>query len=174
MVLDEMANRLRVERERERWGGLAVRSGDLVLLKPMTFMNRSGQSVARMMRETDAEKDDLLVVMDDLDLTLGTVRMRPGGSSGGHRGLQSVIDHMGARDFSRLRLGIGPCPSAIEPRDFVLSEFTEDEKPVVHRMVQRAAEAAMCWVGDGTRVAMSRYNGPVAPSGKSGSDHETK
>lgn len=161
MVLDEMAARLGAQSEKERWGGLTAGTHEVTLLKPMTFMNRSGRSVARLVEETGAVEDDLLIVMDDLDLTFGTVRMRANGSSGGHRGLQSVIERLGSSDIARLRLGIGPCPPAMDPRDFVLSRFEEEELPVVNRMVRRAAEAALCWVEEGVQAAMSRYNGPV-------------
>ncbi|MFW6279994.1 MAG: aminoacyl-tRNA hydrolase, partial [Planctomycetota bacterium] len=128
---------------------------------PLTFMNRSGEAIGRLIASTRAPVEDLLVVMDDLNLEFGTVRLRAGGSAGGHRGLKSVIDRLGTDDIPRLRLGIGPCPREISGKNYVLGEFTEEEMPVVDRMVERGARAAMCWAEEGVDMAMSRYNGTV-------------
>ncbi|MFW6044291.1 MAG: aminoacyl-tRNA hydrolase [Planctomycetota bacterium] len=161
MVLHEMADELEAGDEEERWGGIRLRVGKITLFKPLTFMNRSGEAIGRLIASTRAPTEDLLVVMDDLNLEFGTVRLRAGGSAGGHRGLKSVIDRLGTDDIPRLRLGIGPCPREISGKNYVLGEFTEEEMPVVDRMVERGARAAMCWAEEGVDMAMSRYNGTV-------------
>lgn len=161
MVLDELGSRLGVRDEREKWDGLRALAGDLTLFKPLTFMNNSGEAVSRLKSDTYASDDELLVVMDDLDLAFGTVRLRPGGSSGGHRGLKSVLNRLGTQDIPRLRLGIGPCPTDMEPKEYVLSRFSEDELPVVNQMVRQAARSVLCWAEEGMETAMSRHNSRV-------------
>jgi PTH1 family peptidyl-tRNA hydrolase len=158
MALDELARRRGPGAEEARCGGLVLRCGRLWLFKPLGFMNLSGPPVARILRESGADLEQLLVVVDDLDLPLGAIRLRPGGSSGGHRGIESLIDTLGTEAFARLRLGIGPCPPQDESRDFVLSPFAADEWETVDSMIERAAEAALCWAQEGIAPAMNRHN----------------
>lgn len=158
MVLDRLADSCNITSTSEKWRGSCANADDLCLFKPHTFMNRSGEAVAQLQNGTRAEVCDILVIMDDLDLDLGTVRLRASGSSGGHRGLQSVIDSLGTSEFPRLRLGIGPCPERLPAKEFVLEQFDQDELPVVTRVVRHAAEAALCWVRKGVESAMSRFN----------------
>ena len=160
-VLDELAAALGIAQERERWEGLLVGTDRLTLFKPLTHMNESGRAVAALANETGAALPDLLVVLDDLNLSLGTLRLRPRGSAGGHRGLQSVIDCLGTEEFSRLRLGIGPGAPVENGRDFVLSPFEQEELLITDRLVERAVLAVRCWVEEGVEAAMSRYNGQV-------------
>ncbi len=158
LVLDRIVESKNVVQQDQKWDALCARTDALTLVKPQTFMNRSGKAVRQMVEEVGAEAKDILVIMDDLDLDFGTVRLRASGSSGGHRGLQSIIDALGSKDIPRLRLGIGPCPADLPPREFVLQEFTEPELSVVTRLVQHAGEAALCWARDGIEIAMSRFN----------------
>ena len=172
-VIDELARGWSFECEEVRCGGLLLvegvasqdgprRIGDSVeLFKPLTYMNESGRAVADLTDESGVAFEDVLVVLDDLNLPLGTLRMRAGGSAGGHRGLESVMLHMGTDQFPRLRLGIGPAPAARTGRDFVLSPFDQEDLPLVERMIGQAARAAECWVKEGLEAAMSRYNGPA-------------
>jgi len=160
-VVDAVASALDIQGERECWHGLAAWTDEVTLFKPLTHMNQSGRAVAKLVRETAVCLDDLLVVLDDLNLPLGTVRMRARGSAGGHRGLQSVIDWLQTDVFPRLRLGIGPATGVCSGREFVLSPFEEAELPVVDRMLGRAALAVQCWLKEGVQAAMSRYNGAV-------------
>ncbi len=169
-VLDELADDMHLKAEREKWRGLAARKGEVTLFKPMTFMNDSGRAVAAMAEETGAPLHDILVVLDDLNLKLGTIRTRAGGSAGGHRGLQSVIDRLGTDEFPRLRLGIGPF-AGVDSRPFVLSPFSDSELPIVERMVARSLEAVWCWLREGVSAAMSRYNGAV-PAGDAEQDED--
>jgi len=161
LALDDLARAWQIESEQARCGGLLARKGEVGLFKPLTYMNHSGQAAASLVAESAVSMEDLLVLVDDLSLVLGTVRMRGQGSAGGHRGLESVIDWLGTPEFPRLRLGIGPRPPEMTARQFVLSPFCEEELPLVERMIERAALAAQCWATDGLETAMSRYNGAV-------------
>ena len=96
----------------------------VVLVRPLTFMNLSGKAVQPLLRQLHLQPQDLLVIHDDLDLPLGKVRLRPGGGSGGHKGVQSVIEHLGSRNFARLRIGIGRPPEGTNPVDYVLDPFS--------------------------------------------------
>ena len=157
-VLEELAAAWPASPEQERWDGLLVRQGSLTLFKPLTYMNESGRAVAALVRETGLPLAELLVVLDDLNLPLGVLRLRAAGSAGGHRGLQSVIEHLGTEEFPRLRLGVGPARADMTGKEFVLSPFEEPELPLVRRMVERAALAVQCWASEGVDIAMSRYN----------------
>jgi PTH1 family peptidyl-tRNA hydrolase len=132
----------------------------VVLCQPQTFMNLSGESVGRLARYHRVNAVNTLVVVDDADLPLGTVRLRPDGSSGGHHGLESVEAHLGTRAYPRLRLGIGRrAGDGREIADYVLSRFSADESGMFERVLARAADQVECWVTDGIRKAMDRYNG---------------
>ena len=125
------------------------------LLMPLTMMNESGEAL----RGLEVARADVLIVCDDVNLPLGTLRMRPAGSAGGHHGLQSCLEVLGTEDVPRLRLGIGtqePLPDDL--RDFVLSPFRREERPVVQRMIEQAADACETWVTKGMDVAMTQYN----------------
>jgi PTH1 family peptidyl-tRNA hydrolase len=132
----------------------------VVLARPLTFMNLSGLAVRQLVDFWKMETKDLLVVSDDLALEAGRIRLRPGGSDGGHNGLESVIAHLGTETFGRLRVGIGPAPPPAEHAGFVLSEFTAAERPRVAEAIERAADAAECWITHGLQEAMNRFNRP--------------
>lgn len=127
------------------------------LLKPMTFMNRSGQAVLEVVQFYKLPLSDLLVIFDDLDLPVGRVRMREKGSAGGHKGLGDIIQRLGSDEISRVRIGIGR-PAGGDTVDYVLSPFRPDEQPPVELGLLRAAEAAECWLTEGPGAAMNRYN----------------
>lgn len=131
---------------------------NVVLALPLTFMNLSGQAVAALLDRHNACVKDLLVVSDDLDLDLGRLRLRPSGSSGGHRGLGSVIDALGSREFARLRLGIGRPHPGKAGVDYVLSPFLKKEKVILDESVSRAVSCCEAWVKDGIAKAMEKFN----------------
>jgi PTH1 family peptidyl-tRNA hydrolase len=158
MAADRVAALAGVETEVFSRDGVLARSGDLFLLKPLGYMNRSGPPVSRLLDELGAAVDELLVFVDDMALPLGRVRLRAGGSSGGHRGMASVAEALGTEQFPRLRMGIGACPAGSDAYEYVLSRFTEEERPAVEEMVDRAAQAALCWARDGIDAAMTRFN----------------
>jgi peptidyl-tRNA hydrolase, PTH1 family len=135
-----------------------ARSEGLGLLLPRTYMNLSGVALAELRRTETLEPADLLVVADDLYLPVGRVRLRGSGGTGGHKGLQSVVEELGTSEFARLRLGVGRPGDAGEYRDFVLDEFEDEEEPLVAEMIERAAEASLVWAREGLTAAMNRFN----------------
>ncbi len=143
-------------------------SGDrLILLKPSTYMNRSGQSVRAVLDWYKLEPSQVLVIYDDMDLPIGKLRMRLSGSAGGHNGMKSIISHLGTQDFPRLRLGISRADGAENQADrtvisHVLGKFSPDERKVVDATVSLAGEAIEFSLGKGIERAMSLYNGREA------------
>jgi len=138
--------------------------GHLILAWPTTYMNRSGLAVAELLEELPVGPDRMLVVLDDVNLPLGTLRFRSGGSDGGHHGLQSVIGQLGTQDFPRLRLGIGRPADNPDVTDFVLGSFLPEEAEVAERMLALAAEAVIFAVTHRFEEAMSKYNeNPALP-----------
>lgn len=148
--------------EVSRFEGLTARvrlEGEAsVLLKPTTYMNLSGRSVSRLARFYKVGAGDILVVLDDMDLPLGRLRLRPGGGSGGHKGLASVLRELGREDLPRLRVGIGRGEDAT---DHVLDRFGDEEQEAVDRAVGRACRAVRSWASHGVETAMNRFNGAV-------------
>lgn len=135
-----------------------IREFPVLLAIPQTFMNESGRAVAPLVHFYQVPPERLLVVYDDLDLPLGAIRLRPDGGSGGHRGMQSVIDHLGTQKFPRLRIGIGRPPEQMDPADYVLRDFSPDEESVLEEVLDRATAAIRTWVTEGLEKAMSLYN----------------
>ncbi len=133
---------------------------DLTLVKPMTYMNNSGLAVEDVIRRMGITLDRLMVVVDDVALPLGTIRIRPRGSDGGHNGLYSIIYQLNSDEFPRLRCGIAGehVPSAKAMADFVLSPFDGTEQESVSAMIDRAAEACLCFWTDGLSAAMNGFN----------------
>jgi PTH1 family peptidyl-tRNA hydrolase len=115
----------------------------IILAKPQTLMNNSGYAVAKIARYYKIAPQNIWVIYDDIDLALGTLRIRSQGSSGGHKGVQSIIDHLGSNNFTRFRLGIGQVPAGIDPADYVLSKITKNEIDVVKNMIDRAVVAVL-------------------------------
>ena len=132
-------------------------AGEWLLVKPQTFMNRSGAAVAALIRKKGWSPAELVVVLDDADLGVGRLRIRKKGSAGGHNGLKSVIQELGTDEFVRVRVGIGRQAGA-EMVDHVLSRFEGDERSAMREAVNRAADAIQCMEREGVDVAMNRYN----------------
>ena len=158
-VLDELVARWKAagpERAAESLVWRAAPDGrEVLLVKPQTFMNASGEAL-NAWRETNLSPGDLLVVGDDVYLPVGTLRIRAQGSAGGHRGLESVEGALGTRDYARLRIGVGGPESNL--REHVLERFTEDEEAEIEKSVHDAADAVECWLKDGLTAAMNRFN----------------
>jgi len=159
-VIDEAAKRASVAFESAAVDALIarVRASDLLLAKPMTFMNDSGAAVGGLLRYFKIDVADLLVVVDDVQLPLGKLRARARGSAGGHNGLKSIIQHVG-EDFARLRLGVGRGDAGRDLADHVLSKFDKDEVDEVERMIARAADASEAFVTGGIAAVMNQFNG---------------
>jgi PTH1 family peptidyl-tRNA hydrolase len=134
------------------------RQATALLVKPLTFMNLSGQAVGDLQRFYKASLSDLLVVVDDVNLDLGRLRARPDGSAGGHNGLKSLIGLLGTEDFARLRVGVGRGDARRDLADHVLAKFEPDEREIVAEAVSRAADAAELFVTDGIQSVMNRFN----------------
>lgn len=133
----------------------------LILAKPQTYMNLSGQSVQGLLHFYKIPSENLMVAHDDLDLPLGTIRIRPGGGAGGQRGMASTIERLGTKDFPRLRLGIGRPPGRMAPADYVLQNFSRAEMLIVSETLDRAADAVLTFITEGLNAAMNRFNGSV-------------
>jgi PTH1 family peptidyl-tRNA hydrolase len=136
----------------------------VVLAKPQTFMNLSGEAVGKLVRKYGVKPDRLIVVHDELDLPLGKIRIRQGGSSAGHKGIISIVEHTGTEEFIRLRVGIGrPDAEGKTERDdvidHVLSDLSPEERATIDRVIQKVGEAVLCILTDGLVAAMNRYNG---------------
>jgi PTH1 family peptidyl-tRNA hydrolase len=135
-----------------------------ILAKPQTFMNLSGRAVGRLVRARGIDLERLLVVYDDLDLPLGRLRLRPEGGAGGHKGMRSILDTLGSQAFPRLRVGIGRPPGQMDPADYVLRPFQEQEKAVLAQVVEWAVAAVECWLAEGLVAAMDEFNQPFLPN----------
>ena len=136
----------------------------VILAKPQTFMNLSGEAVERLARFYKLPPESTLVIYDDLDLPVGKIRLRPEGGSGGHKGMKSIIEHLGANGFPRLRVGIGRPPHG-DPVDYVLEDFAPYELIVIERAYERVVSAVELWLVEGIAAAMNSYN-PADKAGK--------
>lgn len=163
LLIDRLEEQLRIRPTAGRGDYLVstAQVGDrrLHLVRPLTFMNRSGSAVRHFVEQEGLERSNLLVAVDEVALPLGTLRLRPSGSAGGHNGLKSVEGALGTADYARLRIGCGPAPQEGDLADFVLGEFALDEWGEVDELLERAARAVRSWVLEGTEVTMSRFNG---------------
>jgi len=133
----------------------------LILAKPQTYMNLSGQSAQGLLHFYKLPMENMLVAHDDLDIPFGAIRIRPGGGPGGQRGMASTIEQLGTKDFPRLRIGIGRPPGRMDPSAYVLQDFSREEMKSLSEILDRAAEAALTFVVDGLNKAMNKYNGSV-------------
>jgi len=134
---------------------------EIALLKPTTYMNRSGVAVTEFAGLNYIAPEEILVIADDFNLPLGKIRLRESGSDGGHNGLASLIYHLQTETIPRLRIGIGPLPEGAGAEDFVLKKFTVDELTTVQESIQRTSEAVKIWVIDGYAKAAAPYNGAI-------------
>ena len=135
----------------------------LILAKPQTYMNLSGQSVQGLIHFYKLPLANVLIAYDDLDIPFGTIRIRPGGGPGGQRGMASTIEHIGTNDFPRLRIGIGRPPGKMDPAAYILQDFTRAEMKILSEILDRAADAALEFVVNGLDKAMNKYNGSIEP-----------
>jgi PTH1 family peptidyl-tRNA hydrolase len=162
MLIDRLAVRLNA-RGMKLQSKAIVTSGlyeerKLILAKPQTYMNLSGQSVQGLLHFYKIPPENLIVAHDDLDLPLGTIRIRPGGGAGGQRGMASTIERLGTKDFPRLRLGIGRPPGRMDSAAYVLQNFSRADMLLVSETLDRAADAALTFVTEGLNAAMNKFN----------------
>jgi PTH1 family peptidyl-tRNA hydrolase len=135
--------------------------GKVLLVEPQTFMNLSGESVGALVKFYQLPLTQILVVVDDADLPLGEIRLRPGGGSGGHHGLESVAQHLGSKTYARLRIGIGRKNEARQITGHVLGKFSAAENALLEKVLERAAGQLECWLSAGLQKAMCQFNGVV-------------
>ncbi len=133
----------------------------IILAKPQTYMNLSGQSVQGLLHFYKVPTENLIIAHDDLDLPFGTIRIRPGGGPGGQKGMASTIELLGTKDFPRLRLGIGRPPGRMDPKNYVLQDFSKEEQKILLDILERASDAALTFVIAGLNKAMNQFNGSV-------------
>jgi peptidyl-tRNA hydrolase, PTH1 family len=159
-VLDQLAGRHRLDWESAPAEALIAkwRPVSALLAKPLTFVNLSGEAVGELMRFYKMALEDVLVVVDDVNLELGRLRIRPSGSAGGHNGLKSLIGVLGSEEFARLRIGVGRGDARRDLADHVLSKFDPQERADVDAAIARSADAAELFVTDGIELVMNRFN----------------
>jgi len=167
MVLERLADRCKADWTKEkRFKAHTARIEDgprkVILARPETFMNASGESVGALMKFYQVLPAQMVVVVDDADLPLGQIRLRGNGSSGGHHGLESIEAHLGTREYPRLRIGIGrEAGDQREITDYVLAQFSKAEAELLKKVLARACDQIECWLKEGIGAAMNRFNGPV-------------
>ncbi len=131
----------------------------VLLVKPLTYMNSSGEGVAPLARYYKVEPENIMVIHDDLDLESGVLRIRKGGGSGGQNGVKSIIQRLGTPEFPRIRVGIGRPPGRMDPADYVLHDFSASEEETFGPLRERICDALESWLADGIDIAMNQYNG---------------
>lgn len=162
LVVAALARKFATSSLKERFQGEVVEADlegqKVLLLAPSTYMNASGASVLAARDFYKIPNEDLLVICDDLNLPLGRLRVRAGGSSGGQKGVEDIIRRLGSDDFARVRIGIGSPPQGWDWANYVLNKFSKEEIPEMEQAVARAAEAAVVWAREGVAACMNRYN----------------
>ena len=160
-IIDALGKKLGVEVKKKRFGALAgegfIGEGKILLLKPQSYMNRSGQVVATALGFYKLSAQDIMVVTDDMALEPGTIRIRRKGSAGGHNGLTDIIEKLGTDEFGRLRVGIGKSDRDIS-RDYVLARPSQEDRKVIDKAEERAVEALILWIEEGFERSMNKFN----------------
>lgn len=163
MAIDRLAVRLNARGMKVQSKAIVMDSKyedhKLILAKPQTYMNLSGQSVQGLAHFYKIPNENLMILSDDLDLPFGTIRIRASGGPGGQRGLSSILEKLGTKDIPRMRLGIGRPPGRMDPADYVLQNFSRDDLKSISELLDRAADAALEFVTNGLTAAMNKFNG---------------
>lgn len=163
MLIDKLAERLNARSMRVQSKAIITTAQyegrKIILAKPQTYMNLSGQSVQGLVRFYKIPQENLMVAHDELDLSFCVLRLRPGGGSAGQKGIASIIQQLGTPDFARMRLGIDRPPGRMPAASYVLQTFTQKEAQEVAELLDKAADAALTWVTEGLDAAMNRFNG---------------
>ena len=167
MLVDRIAVRLGARGMKVQSKAIVINSmyedRKLILAKPQTYMNLSGQSVQGLIHFYKLPLTNVLIAYDDLDIPFGTIRIRPGGGPGGQRGMASTIEQLGTNDFPRLRIGIGRPPGKMDPAAYILQDFTRAEMKILSEILDRATDAALEFVVNGLDKAINKYNGSIEP-----------
>ena len=162
MLLDQLAAELGLQFSRHQFSALVTdghfEGQKLILAKPQTFMNLVGRSVGPLIRFYRISTSDLIVAYDDLDLPLGTIRLRPAGGSAGHKGMQSIFEQLGTEAFPRLRIGIGRPPGRMDPADYVLQDFSQEELQMLEVVLGEAVDGIRLFIREGIQAVMTHSN----------------
>lgn len=162
-VIDELSKRLDIPLTQSKFNGMYgighVGTEKVMLLKPLTYMNLSGECIVPIMDYYEVNDDEIVVIYDDLDLQVGKLRLRQKGSAGGHNGIKSIIQHLGSQEFNRIRIGVDRPKNGMKVPDYVLSNFSEDEKIEMIHAVKNSANACEDWVTKKFLDVMNTYNG---------------
>lgn len=162
MLVDSLAKRLGVAFSRMESRALVTKTNfkdnRLILAKPQTYMNLSGQAVAALVNFYKISLDQLLIAYDDVDLPLGTIRLRPMGGSAGQKGMQSTIERLGTEKFPRIRIGVDRPPGRMQAAAYVLQDFSKDEIELVDHTIDRATDAVLVYITEGLEAAMNKFN----------------
>src|SRR5688572_11136864 len=165
MLVDLLAERLNARGMKVQSKAIVISAlyeeRKIILAKPQTYMNLSGQSVQGLLHFYKIPFENLLVAHDDLDIPFGTIRIRPTGGPGGQRGMADTIEQLGTKDFPRLRLGIGRPPGRMQAKDYVLQNFSKEDAKLLPEILSRASDAALEFVMNGLNTAMNKFNGSV-------------
>ncbi|MBP2242586.1 PTH1 family peptidyl-tRNA hydrolase [Cytobacillus eiseniae] len=161
-VVDRLAERLNIPLNQAKFQGVygvgQVNREKVFLLKPLTYMNLSGESIAAIMDYFQIEDEELVVIYDDLDLPVGKIRLRQKGSAGGHNGIKSTIAHLATQEFNRIRVGIDRPPSGMKVPDYVLGRFTKEEQEAMGEVIEKCANACEDWISKPFLQIMNEYN----------------
>ena len=162
-VLDALANKYGIEKPQPKYRSqmqqITIHDQVVMLLKPSTFMNLSGEVISALKQAGSLNISDVLIICDDVHITLGRIRLRPGGSAGGHNGLKSVEQHLGTNQYSRLRIGVSQPDANITQVEWVLGRFSANELPLLKASVNTALDAVVSWMEYGTLATMPKFNG---------------
>ena len=162
MAVDKLAERLNITLDKAKFNGIfgmTTISGERVILcKPLTYMNLSGECVRPLMDYYGIDIEDIVVIYDDLDLPAGKIRLRAKGSAGGHNGIKSLIQHLGSQEFKRIRVGIDRPKNGMKVPDYVLGRFTEDEMPAINEAVAKSVAACEKWIFTPFLQVMNEFN----------------
>ncbi len=161
-VADKIAQVGRIDLSQKKYfshsGSGTLMGHNVLIMKPMTYMNLSGKAVAAAVNYLRIGCEQIAIVYDDMDLALGRVHIKQHGGAGGHKGVRSVLDALQCDDFTRFRMGIGHPTGPIDPADYVLQPFGKEELPMAEQLIERGRDAILCWIKDGLTAAMNRYN----------------
>ena len=165
MLVDRLSVRLNARMSRVQAkalvGSVNYEGNKLILAKPQTYMNLSGQSIQGLARFYKLPLENMIVAHDDLDLPFGTIRIRPGGGPGGQKGVASTIERLGTKDFRRLRIGIGSPPGRMDPAAYVLQDFSKTDQTLLSEILDHAADATITFITEGLNTAMNKFNGDI-------------
>jgi peptidyl-tRNA hydrolase, PTH1 family len=162
MVIDKLSKELSIPLDRQKFNGIYgighISGEKVILLKPLTYMNLSGECIRPLMDYYEINDDEMVVIYDDLDLPVGKIRLRTKGSAGGHNGIKSMIHHLATQEFNRIRVGIDRPNNGMKISDYVLGQFTKEEEPGISEAIDRSANACEKWFSTSFVGVMNDYN----------------